>query len=1051
MSWNEIGARARRLLRRAARNSARVVARLSPSVFRLAVLALFALLAKLALGGFGERLGDMDKRVEDHRVLRGGPLTQEIFRKLRLADIIHFDNAGLKLEARVNCEAETAGFAAPEPSDERKSLIRQFCHSDPGRTIRTEIEQWKSKRSTLAVRDDRDAGAPCLNHEPTDFYIPTGCRQAAWEARFNAEGGMGASDAATAPVLPDFPSPDVYGFVAALHPKAGFGDWTRFDATDSRGGKMILRTKVAPRSQSGEITVDVIGHVGNTAAHKFVSGVEGDDTLDRRTLCVRRPGDVGCVALEALQRETRAKIGKPFVHRLVFEHRTKQEFELEIEARPIEAFEERIANLTKASFRPSKVDEDDEQDSKIRLTDHIVARCNLVDPEGVIDSEDGEPVYRASQSASEAPDTTVCRLDWEAAREGDRTQPHAPGELRALTSDASLESDQGGAYDLISYVDIAADRPDPAAAAQIGADPRERKKLRAVASETAKTLGLVSLIGVDDTDRYSLLGQLSPYAPLGAPTRIDLAIDSRLQREAMATLVDLMNKKPQFAEISRTMKPVHDPLRRATIALVDAGPGEGSHDARTGDILAVANWPLPRPGFSEWDLRAVEAWRPALSPLAARGWTQNDAQNAPGSTFKPVIALAAIDRAARGDDDMADIIGAGLDSAGVARVFGAEYGFGWNARELKVPIFAGRNRENKEASIKTASGALCSDIFLGGCGNPSNRATMHDMLTQSNNLWFARLALALDQDNVSVVARDGRRIEFDQNNQPREPRLEIARMVCRLWPRSARNLFEGVEAILPGARVSLGSRLWATPIQLDETNPGQPRLLSVAQNGIGQQAQATPVAMASIMASIATGKIVLPRLLLSAPRAPDEGGAADADKDPCAKWRAGGSPPKAGDELFDSGAVDGKPLEADRASTMLDDLRSAMADVVKRGTARDAFASAPDLAARLHGKTGTAQIVKHEANDPASKNDYDTVWFVGWIDRLDGLPGVENRRVAFACMISHVDPGPAAGGKTCAPLMRALFRRIEKRAEPPPAAAKPAHPAVKNTKKRRAR
>ena len=52
------------------------------------------------------------------------------------------------------------------------------------------------------------------------------------------------------------------------------------------------------------------------------------------------------------------------------------------------------------------------------------------------------------------------------------------------------------------------------------------------------------------------------------------------------------------------------------------------------------------------------------------------------------------------------------------------------------------------------------------------------------------------------------------------------------------------------------------------------------------------------------------------------------------------------------------------------------------------------------------------------------VWFIGWLDGL-ALPGLEGRRIAFACMLTHADPEDAAGGKTCAPFMRMLFERID--------------------------
>jgi cell division protein FtsI/penicillin-binding protein 2 len=85
-----------------------------------------------------------------------------------------------------------------------------------------------------------------------------------------------------------------------------------------------------------------------------------------------------------------------------------------------------------------------------------------------------------------------------------------------------------------------------------------------------------------------------------------------------------------------------------------------------------------------------------------------------------------------------------------------------------------------------------------------------------------------------------------------------------------------------------------------------------------------------------------------------------------------------------------------------------------RGTAYQAFQSAPELARKIYAKTGTAQI----GGLPGS---LDSVWFVGWVDGL-GTGARADRRIAFACIVTHASRD---GGKVCAPLMRVILTRLE--------------------------
>ena len=629
----------------------------------------------------------------------------------------------------------------------------------------------------------------------------------------------------------------------------------------------------------------------------------------------------------------------------------------------------------------------------------------MIDPAVIAYDVEDESELRIPASLGEAPrEVRVCMLDWITRKPVPaslrRQPPGGPVIPVATATVAAATAAEPGTL----TVRLGGAEPLALTKAVTAADPAMPGKTRTavVPTDEAKALALLPLIGTDDKDAGSLIGQLRPRVPSGGNRDLELTIDARLQRIAFDHLRGLMTRQPAFRDINTMMETKYDGERRGAIVLLDGGRvGSGGYDEDAGRILAAASWPQVAPGISESDLRAVEKLYPSRSPLAARAWAQNDRFNAPGSSIKPVIALAAIDRAARGDNTIADMLGAeppdriGLNAAGIQRTLGNQYGFSFTTDKLVVPVGAGRPREGTH-SITTGSGPLCADV-PGDCrGN--GRVRMHDMLIRSDNIWFARMALALDEDAVSTVGANGRRSEIGpraRTDAPPSggPPLAVARMVSRLWPDQAAN-------ILPSDNVRRFSRLQATPIQLDARDESRPRLLSVALNGIGQSAQATPLAMASIMSSIATGRIVLPRLT--------------PQDDP--RRTARGLP------LLNPEDVDGKRLDQGRAEAMVDRLRRALSDVVRSGTAAPGFRGS-SLLDRVYGKTGTAQ--SDEMGGP------DTVWFVGWLEGL-AMPGLEARRIGFACMLTHANPEDSAGGRTCAPLMRKLFERIE---PPRPAAA----------------
>ena len=120
--------------------------------------------------------------------------------------------------------------------------------------------------------------------------------------------------------------------------------------------------------------------------------------------------------------------------------------------------------------------------------------------------------------------------------------------------------------------------------------------------------------------------------------------------------------------------------RRTTFVVMDAGD-----DARTrGEILAVVAWPGVEQGVPLWDLGALEIGAPGESPVSGEPWRANDATATPGSTFKLVTALAAIQAALDGDDTVRRLLEGGPDARWIADTLGvASGGKDWQSGRCK--------------------------------------------------------------------------------------------------------------------------------------------------------------------------------------------------------------------------------------------------------------------------------------------------------------------------------------------------------------------------------
>lgn len=971
------------------------------------------------LAAFGRAIETVVSLSGDRAEWRGGPLTADLFRDLLDARIIEFDPERLRFGIPVDCGAEAIGLgrAAAKGSEAPADMVARLCNTDLGITIRTELEAWNQRARMVAVRDNRGVDATPSSSLAADLprtscdkgrataglILPAGCQGNRWSGFVQDQAG----DRGDFTVVHDLDPPplEVYGFLALREQIRGFGEWRRFEPALVDTSKIVMRTHL--NHQEGgrrprKLVIDVIGDDVHATAR--MAGGNGPvlAPIQQVTLCDHSLSSSTCQRMVAdgrmepttAERRRWSRMGR--ADRITFQLESDIDYEITVTAAPVRAVAGRVADLAETRFiLPSGAAQTaSDPDRQVRLSAHVVASCrdwSATAPLEEDDDDDDEGGQSAETAlpADKSKKITACVASW---------KPGAPSEPLALgpRPEAAPPMAAPGRWVIKTSgpapVSLSEEMPKVDGAAkssESGAKAREK------AAKATLDLGLLPIVGIDDRDRGGLLARLRRMPPSGAAAPFALSIDERLQAAANEALSGIMLGRGPFGDLRRRLLPGRDEERRGGIVLLDAGPlGEGGFDPPTGRILAVASWPHLRPGLSEWDLTALENYRPLRNPLAARAWSQNDRFYAPGSTFKLVVSLAGIDRAARGNDTVAAYLGAdaahpGLDGPGLQRQIGEEFGFGYRTPSLTVPLFRGGVPAG-EKKITSEGNSLCSNVQpRGACAKGGGHVRLADMLAASNNIYFARLALLLDADAVSRKEASGR-VEDYAKTEP--GRLALAAMAARLWPADEIDL-------LPKTRSDGWSRLKVTPIQVDETAYNRDRLLRVALNGIGQAAQATPLAMASVAATIAGGRIVSPRL------------------------EAEGAPP-ADRPLFEAG----KGLDAQQADAMLRSLRQGMAAVVQHedGTAHAAFAGNPELMRRISGKTGTAEI----ANDPArSDRDGNTVWFVGWLDGLK-VPGYEQRRIAFACMLTHAPNEHAFGGTISAPLIRRLFERIERAAQP---------------------
>lgn len=459
-------------------------------------------------------------------------------------------------------------------------------------------------------------------------------------------------------------------------------------------------------------------------------------------------------------------------------------------------------------------------------------------------------------------------------------------------------------------------------------------------TDKTAALGLLPLIGQDRHDRYSLSGILNA---------------SRLEAQHTTVYLTLNSKMQAIAQQSLEAAVVAQKHKGAAGALVLLNP-------QTGAILAAANvspQSLPANTHS-WDRNAFSQIYPTQDPTQFNPWQGATGFNAPASTFKLVTALAGLTAIRDGHQDSARLE---KMMTGVERnVFEQATGLKPDANDFSHPDLSGTIRNDHDGLLSGAFSKHSKE-----CGN-ANKVGVCEALRDSANNWFMQLALNMDYSAnagaIQQLSATAKLLGFQGSAYLVPESLKLKWIKPHNGGRGdVLNAFGGsmsIQTAPPDKRPPLGQLLF---------------------NSIGQDMAASPLQLAKLSASIATGNNVQPHLF--------------------ALWN--------GRDLYAKGDY---PAAAALDLPHLDWVQAGMKAVVNNGTAVEKLGKFAPL---VYGKTGTAQAT------PKGEPKQLTAWFTGFYTPLKGKP--EAATLAFACQITRSNSG---GGSVCAPVIRDVLEALQK-------------------------
>ena len=755
------------------------------------VLSALGLLFHRSLNAFSAFLIDNAGFQSRGQVNGGGESVQRLFREIVARQLVALDVKTGRLSIQIDCGAVRAGYG---PSGDRsmEAMVRRLCDSDVGNRLLSEIEVWNSTLGMLAVRDTfghAEGLAVCDDQSTYGHFIPAQCHGNKWSPAHRIGAGVQPVDLRRS----EPPPAGIYGFLARP-PVTGFGDWHRLDAAATGAREMMLRRDFPPRLHATEIRIDVIG----LSPSLTVNGVTGPVP---RLLCHGARTETACRSLLVEYDRT------PHAYRFTLTLPAGRRNVVEIRSRAVQVLPVEMAGLADAMIGPKPALEGFRlrPDEILSLTRHIILNCRTDSAEDYVsDIISYESNASAGDALQKQEQRKACELDWqprESVRQVRRGQivvnagdDRKPVSLTEIRTYSAIEAAHGKRQALDE-------------------EEETRPVQEVVPSVEAVRLGLLPLIGLGEADRYSLIGQaVRQKAGQSGVARLDLTLDPVLQEIALSQLRQDIPATDQTPVAPDSFAPARASERRAAIVLVDAGEvrplrSGGGFDARTGSVLAAASLPLVPPNKSYWDLIAADSYRAAESLLAARGWAQNDRHFAPGSTFKTVVSLAAIDTALRGNSAVSRALGLetgspGLTAGQLEGVFGKAYGFSYQSRALEVGRTDDLGRVVQTARIGNfGKVALCdmaraSGPSAAGSCSANGQLNLMGALTTSNNMWFARMALLLDEDKLVTTSANGRRSEKRGNGSVHEGEpLVLRTMLNRVWSAGAIDLVPGFKAL----------------------------------------------------------------------------------------------------------------------------------------------------------------------------------------------------------------------------------------------------------------
>jgi len=845
---------------------------------------------------------------------------------------------------------ETVSLVTGAAGEAGRKFVRELCESAQGERIREEVANFNQSYRIASVSDNREAdgasksaeGVACANGVSTaKLFVPARCLPNKWEATIAADGR--AVQSITTATISQFD----YAFLAS-ETESFFGDWKVItpviDTQTGEAGQYRFRTTMT----FGEMPVSIrtIGAVRSISINGSSLNIDpaiGPDDVRQAagqkqlaSLAIYCADDARGTGHRA-RCEGESPRGRPTGSLLFLSQPKGKIVDLELVIEPSIRIDRGLRRylVSRQKGEPAPDGE------KVSLGfGRIRVACELSG-------------FEVGKSAA-GRHGTGCDLSW-----------NVPGNQKIERQSEPLT---GLALDDLPVLDS-----------------------QGALTQKAFELGLGALLGLGTGDSGSVAAALTRTDEGENPS---LTIIPDYQEKALAALAQNY-KCPKGEERCG---------RRADLVILDAEGGGA------GNVLAIASLPQPRTGMSSWDIETLELTASSKSPLAAYAWRNYDLRGTPGSAFKLVTALAASQYVLDSGDKALEGVLLGTatpiqiaDLFGIAATrpsFNGRCKPDYEERDPKkmnaLPIEGARGRivfcmGNSASSAGVRSGiSHIREVGVdSGCGDVRKpRSGMCEALKRSSNLYFAGMAMYLDADKLLDPETGFEHTEL-------VPDLLLAKAAEKFFPaaRSSDAIARKSALDILDVNYPATGRGRSSPLIVEAglpVPPGEPRRLRLARGGIGLSVSASPLSMATVAASVATGRIVRPHLVPRAQRGPTD------------------------DPLEGEPVLSASPDKQVLADGFLREIRSGMAAVVRKkgGTSRSAFAKIPaELRNSIFAKTGTAPVFTH-ANAP-SDGRYAS-WLVGYVDPQAGLPGID-RKISFACRVAF---SPSYGGSVCGPIVR---------------------------------